>query len=297
MGLVETRPDDPASPDIQDIRAVIRAKVQAAGSSFYWAMRFLPERKRDALFAIYAFCREVDDIADGDLSREGKILALDKWRRQIEELFADRADDIITHALLPFISTYGLRKKDFIAVIEGMEMDARGPIIGPTLEELDLYCDRVASAVGRLCTRVFGETSAAGEHVATHLGRALQLTNILRDVEEDAGIGRLYLPAEYLALEKIKVTTPIAVSVESRLPAVMARVGALAEHAFADTEMALASCSKKAMRPAVIMMMVYRKHLDRLRANDWKILPAQKGLAKARANVGKLWIAIQYGLF
>lgn len=292
-----TSPDGPADDNLTDIRALIRAKVQAAGSSFYWAMRFLPERKRDALFAIYAFCREVDDIADGDLNREGKILALDRWRQQLEELFADRATDPIARALLPAISTYGLRKKDFIAVIEGMEMDARGPIVAPTLEELDLYCDRVASAVGRLCTRVFGETSAAGEQVATYLGRALQLTNILRDVEEDAGIGRLYLPAEYLALEKIKITTPIEVMADARLPGVIARVGALAEHAFADAEMALASCSKNAMRPAVIMMMVYRKHLDRLRANDWKLLPAQKGLAKARASVGKLWIAIQYGLF
>lgn len=297
MGLVQTRPDEPASDDLTEIRVLIRAKVQAAGSSFYWAMRFLPEHKRDALFAIYAFCREVDDIADGDLNREGKILALDRWHQQVEEMFAGRANDAITRALLPVLATYGLRKKDFIAVIEGMEMDARGPIIAPTLEELDLYCDRVASAVGRLCTRVFGESSPAGEEVATYLGRALQLTNILRDVEEDAGIGRLYLPAEYLALEKIKITTPAEVIADERLPGVMARVGAMAEHAFADAEMALASCSKKAMRPAVIMMMVYRKHLDRLRANDWKILPAQKGFAKARANVGKLWIAIQYGLF
>lgn len=297
MGLAETRPDEPASDDLTEIRALIRAKVQAAGSSFYWAMRFLPERKRDALFAIYAFCREVDDIADGDLSREGKILALDRWHQQVEEMFAGRAGQPITRALLPAIATYALRKKDFIAVIEGMEMDARGPIIAPTLEELDLYCDRVASAVGRLCTRVFGETSNAGEGVATYLGRALQLTNILRDVEEDAGIGRLYLPAEYLALEKIKITTPTEIIADDRLPGVMARVGAMAEHAFADTEMALAGCSKRAMKPAIIMMMVYRKHLDRLRANEWKILPAQKGLAKARASVGKLWTAIQYGLF
>ena len=289
-------PSAVAAPAPSDI-SFIRAKVQAAGSSFYWAMRFLPPHKREALFAIYAFCREVDDIADGALSREDKVIALDRWRRKIEDLYAGKPGDEITRALAPAVDTFKLRKKDFIAVIEGMEMDARGPIIAPTLEELDLYCDRVASAVGRLCVRVFGEPTPAGEQVATYLGRALQLTNILRDVEEDAGIGRLYLPAEYIALEKIKISTPTDIVAAERLQAVTARVGALAEHAFADTEMALASCSKKAMRPAVIMMMVYRKHLDRLRANDWKLLPAQKGLAKARASVGKLWIAIQYGLF
>jgi squalene synthase HpnD len=298
MGLVQTRPDvtEPAPADIKQIKAHIRAKVQAAGSSFYWAMRFLPERKREALFAIYAFCREVDDIADGDLTREGKILALDRWRRHIADLYEDDAQEPITRALEPALARYGLRKKDFIAVIEGMEMDARGPIVAPTLDELDLYCDRVASAVGRLCVRAFGETTPAGEHVATHLGRALQLTNILRDVEEDAVIGRLYLPAEFLALEKVKTQTAVAVITHEHLPQVMARVGALAEKAFADAEAALANCSKQAMRPAVIMMMVYRKHLERLRANGWQPLPPRTGFARARANVEKLWIAIQYGL-
>ncbi|MBX7200283.1 MAG: squalene/phytoene synthase family protein, partial [Rhodospirillaceae bacterium] len=180
---------------------LIRAKVQAAGSSFYWAMRFLPQAKREALFAIYAFCREVDDIADGDATRPEKIVALDAWRQKVEALYQGKASDAISRALTQAVATHGLRKKDFIAVIQGMEMDARGPIVAPSLDELDLYCDCVAAAVGRLCVPVFGEATPAGERVANRLGRALQLTNILRDVEEDAGIGRLYLPAELLAHE------------------------------------------------------------------------------------------------
>ncbi len=294
MGLVQARPDlrEPAQADVDEVRA----KVQAAGSSFYWAMRFLPQKKREALFAIYAFCREVDDIADGELVRESKILALDRWRQHVEDMFAGRGMDSITRALTPAITAYDLRKKDFIAVIEGMEMDARGPIIAPSLEELDLYCDRVASAVGRLCVRVFGEPNAAGERVATHLGRALQLTNIIRDVEEDAGIGRLYLPAELLADAGVGVAAPAAVIADALLSTVTAAVGALAEKAFAEAEAAMAVCAKHAMRPALIMMMVYRKHLERLRANDWRPLPPRGGLARARANIEKLWIAIQYGL-
>ena len=134
MGLAQTVIIEPASSDLD----FIRAKVQAAGSSFYWAMRFLPPKKRAALFAIYAFCREVDDIADGDLPREDKIVALDRWRRKVEDLYAGKPDDEITRALAPAVTAYMLRKKDFIAVIEGMEMDARGPIIAPPLEELDI---------------------------------------------------------------------------------------------------------------------------------------------------------------
>ena len=294
MGLAQIKPEADAAPADLDF---IRAKVQAAGSSFYWAMRFLPHKKRAALFAIYAFCREVDDIADGPEPREKKIVALDRWRRKVEDLYAGRPDDEITRALGPAVTAYMLRKKDFIAVIEGMEMDARGPIIAPTLEELDLYCDRVASAVGRLCIHAFGEPTPMGEKVADRLGRALQLTNILRDIDEDAGIGRLYLPAEYIAAAGITVTTPLEVAADARLPQVVAAVGALAEKAFADSEAAMALCDKDAVRPAIIMMRVYRQHLDRLKANAWKPVPPLTGFARLRANAAKLWTAIHTGLF
>jgi presqualene diphosphate synthase len=294
MGLAQIKPELDTPP--ADLHA-IRARVQAAGSSFYWAMRFLPQKKRDALFAIYAFCREVDDIADGDMPREEKIIALDRWRQNIADVYAGTSGDTITRALAPAISAFKLRKKDFIAVIEGMEMDARGPIVAPSLEELDLYCDRVASAVGRLCIHAFGEPTAAGERVAYHLGRALQLTNILRDIDEDAAIGRLYLPAEYLNAAEIPITTPVGVAADARLPSAVATVGAMAETAFAESEAALTLCDKDAVRPAVIMMRVYRQHLDRLRDNAWRPVPPLTGFARFRANAGKLWTAIHTGLF
>ncbi len=294
MGLAQFKPELDAAPADLDF---IRAKVQSAGTSFYWAMRFLPHKKRAALFGIYAFCREVDDIADGADSREDKIVALDRWRRKIEDLYAGKPSDEITRALVPAVAAFMLRKKDFIAVIEGMEMDARGPIVAPSLEELDIYCDRVASAVGRLCIHAFGEPTPAGETVADRLGRALQLTNIMRDVDEDAGIGRLYLPAEYLAAAGIPVTTPLEVAGDARLPAVVAAVGAVAETAFADAEAALALCDKDAVRPAVIMMRVYRQHFDRLKANAWKPVPPLTGFARLRAKAAKLWTAIHTGFF
>jgi phytoene synthase len=281
-----------APADIDDVRA----KVRAAGSSFYWAMRFMPERKREALFAIYAFCREVDDIADGEQSREGKIVALDRWRQNIDRMFEGQPCDPITRVLAEAIHPFGLRRQDFTAVIQGMEMDARGPVIAPSQEELDLYCDCVAGAVGRLCVHVFGEADA-GQSVAGSLGRALQLTNILRDVKDDAAIGRLYLPRDVLAREELADMPPTAVIQDARLPRAMAAVGAMAERAFVEAERALSYCDRAKMRPAVVMMMVYRRHLERLRANGWNPLPPRTGLARAGAKIEKLWIALHYGLF
>jgi presqualene diphosphate synthase len=294
MEAAQTRIDLPA-PALADL-GEIHAKVKAAGSSFYWAMRMMPRGKREALFAIYAFCREVDDIADGTLDPQGKIAALARWRHKIAELFAGRASDAITRVLSEAIRTFNLRERDFIAVIEGMEMDARGPVVAPSFEELTFYCDCVASAVGRLCVDVFGEAEA-GQRVAAHLGQALQLTNILRDIAEDATIGRLYLPRELLAQEGLTGLPPETVAHHARLPRVMAALGAMAEKKYKDAEAALAACDRAKMRPAVVMMMVYRRHLERLRRNDWRPLPPRSGFARVRAKLEKLWIAVHYGLF
>ena len=291
MGFT-TRIDTTASADIEEIRT----KVRSAGSSFYWAMRFMPRRKREALFAIYAFCREVDDIADGTLTREEKIVALDRWRRKIEEAFAGRAQDAITRVLVDGIRRFALRRKDFVSVIQGMEMDARGPVVAPSQEELDFYCDCVAGAVGRLCVNIFGEVET-GPEVASHLGRALQLTNILRDVKEDAAVGRLYLPYEILTLFGLADMPAAAVVADARLPQAMAAVGSMAEHAFTEAQITLSRCDKTRMRAAVVMMVVYRRHLERLRINGWRPLPPRNALARARATIEKLYIALHYGLF
>jgi phytoene synthase len=276
--------------------AQVRHRVQAAGSSFYWAMRFVPRAKSDALFAIYAFCREVDDIADGDLPAATKRGALADWQRRIDRLYDGAADDAITRALLPAVVRFGLAKADFAAVIAGMDMDAAGPLVAPDLATLDLYCDRVASAVGRLCVRVFGEPGANGMRVADRLGRALQLTNILRDVAEDAAIGRLYLPREFLDAAGVLVTVPQDVIRHPFIARVTAPLGALAEQAFADAEAALALCDRRAMRPATVMMRVYRRTLDRCRAQGWRVMPPPAGWRRALLRAEKLALALYYAL-
>jgi phytoene/squalene synthetase len=170
----------------------------AAGSSFFRAMQFLPARRREAMRALCAFCREVDDIADGDASRSLKQALLLNWRSEIAHTFAGRPRHDVTRGLSEAIHLYGLRCNDFLAIIDGMEMDARRDIRAPSIAELDRYCERVAVAVLRISVRIFGEASPAGERVAAELGRALQLTNILRDLPENARRHRLYLPRELL---------------------------------------------------------------------------------------------------
>ncbi|MBI1180189.1 MAG: presqualene diphosphate synthase HpnD [Alphaproteobacteria bacterium] len=267
----------------------------AAGSSFYWAMRFLPPEKRDAIFAVYAFAREVDDIADGDGPDAEKRMALEEWRREIDFLYTGEPRNAITRVLAPAVDSYGLEKKDFYALIDGMEMDGLGPIRAPALADLLLYCDRVACAVGRLCVRIFGEPGEAGQRTADHLGLALQLTNILRDVEEDAAMGRLYLPRELLRDAGIESTDPAAVLADARLRPVCRALAERAEAEFVRAEAAIAECPRRTMRPAIIMMMVYRKTLDRLREEDWATLPNpnRQGVSKLE----KLWIALRYGVF
>src|SRR3569833_1013818 len=162
------------------------AATRASGSSFYFAMRILPAAQRDAMFEIYSFCRAVDDIADGDLPRAQRSAVLAHWRRDFDALYAGVLPPALA-SLAGAEKAFGMRKDDILVVIDGKEMDAVEDIRAPSFDKLDLYCDRVASAVGRLSVRVFGMEEANGIALAHHLGRALQLTNILRAVAGPAG--------------------------------------------------------------------------------------------------------------
>jgi phytoene synthase len=278
--------------DGEEARAAIRARVAAAGTSFYWAMRLLPPARREAMFAIYAFCRDVDDIADSDEPPSRKQAELDEWRREIDAIFAGRPHRSLAHLLAEAVAAYGLRRADFLAVIDGMEMDARQDIRAPSLDELDLYCDRVASAVGRLSVRAFGCDSEAADRVAHALGRALQLTNILRDLAEDAARGRLYLPRELLEHAGVPLGEPLSVL---RHPALPAACEALADHAarhFVEARAAMALCPRRPMRPAAVMGAVYHALLLRLRRQGWTALDERVSVP---APV-KLWLALRHGL-
>ncbi len=242
--------------------------VKRAGTSFYRGMKVLPKDRRAAMYAIYAFCRIVDDVADEPAPLPQKIAGLEAWRARIHALYAGHAEDAVGRVLLPAIRTYALREADFLAVIDGMAMDTAQPIVAPDLATLDLYCDRVAAAVGRLSVRAFGDASPAADEVAWHLGRALQLTNILRDVHEDAGRGRLYLPREWLDDAGVPPEPEDALQ-HAALPALCARLAAAAHRHFDAAAAAMLRCDPAAMRPARLMGATYAALLERLQQRGW----------------------------
>jgi squalene synthase HpnD len=230
MTLTATRPDPQAAANAQ----------AASGSSFAAGMKVLPKAEREAMYAVYGFCRLVDDIADEQLLPIAEQqVALDAWRGHVRALYA--GGDLGPAAMLVEpVARYGLAEADFQAVIDGMQMDLEG-LRGPSMATLDLYCDRVASAVGRLSVKIFGMEDAPGRELAHHLGRALQLTNILRDVDEDADMGRLYLPDELLAEAGVASRDPAEAVADPRLDGVCHALAQVAEAHYARAGEVLAA--------------------------------------------------------
>jgi phytoene synthase len=281
------------SPDDAALRETIRQRVESAGTSFYWAMRLLPTDRRNGMYAVYAFCREVDDIADDTSPPDAKKAGLAAWRAEIDALYAGHPRHLVARALRDPVTRYRLRRDDFHAVIDGMEMDAAQDIRAPDLATLDLYCARVASAVGHLSVHVFGDPGPAAHAVADALGRALQLTNILRDLDEDARRGRLYLPREILDRHGIRIAEPLDVLRHPALPAVCRDLAAIARRHFAEADRAMARCSRRAMRPARVMSAFYHAMLDALSRTEWRDPGVRISLSKAQ----KLWLVLRHGLF
>jgi presqualene diphosphate synthase len=242
--------------------------TSASGSSFYAAMRILPRAQREAMFQIYDFCRQVDDIADSDRPRPERLAALQQWRADIDALYQGHPPARLQHYSAS-VKRYGLKREDFLAIIDGMEMDVPQDIRAPNLATLDLYCDRVASAVGRLSVRVFGLPEDDGILLAHHLGRALQLTNILRDIDEDAALGRLYLPLEGLLHAGITSSNPQKVIAEPALPKVCAPLVARARIHFEQAEEIMRRNRRRVVRAPRIMSKYYRAILELLVARGF----------------------------
>src|SRR4051794_38672623 len=252
----------------------------ASGSSFYAAMRILPRAQREAMFQIYSFCRQVDDIADSDGPRDERLAALQQWRDDIDALYQGHPPARLRDYEAS-VKSFGLRREDFLAIVDGMEMDVPQDIRSPDMATLDLYCDRVASAVGRLSVRVFGLPQEDGVLLAHHLGRALQLTNILRDIDEDAGLGRLYLPLEGLLHAGITSTDPQKVIADPALPKVCVPLVTRARAHFEKADEVMDRNSRRTVRAPRIMSKYYRAVLDLLVARGFALPRAPVRLNKA----------------
>ena len=265
---------------------------KVSGSSFYAGMRVLPKRERMAMYAIYGFCRQVDDIVD-EPGRDPatRRVDLDGWRADVASLYAGGPPGRMGF-LVDDIRRYRLAEADFVTVIDGMQMDLDQDIRAPSLADLELYCDRVAGAVGRLSVRVFGMDDEPGVDLAHHLGRALQLTNILRDLDEDAGIGRLYLPREALDEAGIAGSDPHAVIDDPRVDRACRVVAKLARDYYRETDAVMARKPAGRLAAPRLMSAVYANILTRMEAAGW-------APPRQRAKIGKaalLWIVLSRGL-
>ena len=273
--------------------AHVNRVIARSGTSFLWGMRVLPAERRRAMYAIYAFCREVDDIADQPGEIVDKKRELAAWRREITHLYAGRSTWPTTRALLQPVRRFNLPQREFLAVIDGMEIDAAPTVRMQTLDDLLDYCRKVAGAVGMLSVHAFGVPASPGPDIARTLGNALQLTNILRDVKEDAGLQRLYVPLELLGRHGVVGDSLNAILVH---PGFAGACGELAGHArgyYAEADSLITELGPRRIRPAVIMMAIYRELLDRLEERGWGGLHDPIRLTSAR----KMWLALRHGFF
>lgn len=290
---MESMSETASQPVVTDDLDHVESVVCRSGTSFYWAMRILPEEKRRAMFAVYAFCREVDDIADDPGKVSAKLIALGRWRDEIERLYDSTPRLPISRALLGPVRRFGFRKADFLAVIDGMEMDAADRLRIADMDELYLYCDRVACAVGRLSHRVFGVDEQTGDRLALALGQALQLTNILRDLDEDARRNRVYLPGDMLRAHGVTDTEDaISALGQPAVAEICEQVARIARNRFTEAAAVLGECDRRDTRPAMIMMEVYRRTLRRLMFRGWRRWAEPVSVSPAEM----LWVVFRYGI-
>ncbi|MCQ8183783.1 squalene/phytoene synthase family protein [Parvularcula maris] len=276
-----------------DAKEEVRAITKSSGTSFAAGMGILRRDRREAMHAVYAFCRVVDDIADGDADPGEKRAALEVWREEVELLYRGRPVSAVGQALLPTVAAYDLPKEEFLLLIDGMQTDADGPVVAPTRTELARYTRQVAGTVGMLSIRIFGAWKGeVSDRFALCLGDALQLTNIIRDVEEDAGIGRLYLPAELLEAEGVP-HRPNAASSSPKLPAIRKTLGAEAEALYDEARLLAREHDRASLRPALMMMGAYEGYLLRMERGGWRLNPGTPLLSSRE----KLLRGLRYAFF
>lgn len=274
-----------AALPVPEPRDEVRRIVAAAGSSFAAGMRVLPRARRDAIFAVYAFCRIVDDIADGDGEPVTKRLRLDWWEEEVGRAFQGRPRSAVGDELARAARNHDLPMDELLLVIEGMRMDA-GVIVAPDPATLDRYVRCVAGAAGILSMRVFGAwTGERSRRFALALAKGMQLVNILRDVEEDAGMGRLYLPRPLLEAAGVPPDPGLAPGHPS-LPEVRRRLGVAARSQFTRAGQLARGHAYPRVLPALLMMGPYERLLRDMEA-DWTAAPSRRaGWLKAADGAG-----------
>ncbi len=261
-------------------------KAARSGSSFYYSFMFLPPQRRQAITALYAFCREVDDVVDECQDPSLAKLKLDWWRQEIDRVYDGQPTHPVGHALQQVIAGITLPREQLFEIIDGMEMDLTQTRY-LDFKALQLYCYRVASVVGLLAAEIFGYQDRQTLKYAHDLGLAFQLTNIIRDVGEDARRGRIYLPVEELQ----RFGVPAKDLIEARhTPAFRELMRFQAERAESYYERAFANLpaiDRRAQRPGLVMAAIYRTLLREIAADGFLVLDRRTSLTPLR----KVWLA------
>lgn len=269
-------------------QAYCQEKAAKSGSSFYYSFRLLEPARRDAITALYAFCREVDDVVDECSDPHVARAKLAWWRGEIEALFAGAPNHPVTRALQSAIQRHDLPQEQFLEIIDGMEMDVNINRYA-TFKELSLYCYRVAGVVGLLSAQIFGYQDHATQKYALDLGIAFQLTNIIRDVREDAERNRIYIPHEDLARFRVDEEEILHFHETDRFHQLMAFQAQRAHDYYDKALTALPERDRYAQLPGLVMARIYRDLLAAIAADGWQVLRQRTRLTPMR----KLWLAWQ----
>lgn len=256
--------------------------VKKSESSFFWSMRLLPKAKREAMYTIYAFCRHIDDIVDGDLPIKEKQELLAAWREEIDNIYDKKAPATeIGRKIYKNCMRFKLPKEEFLRLIESISMDLPKPMQAPKLNDFLKYCRGVAGVPGSLSLRIFGcKDENLIEELATSLGNALQITNILRDVKEDAQANRLYIPKEYLKKAEISSKKPGEVLVDKNLSVAREELAKLAADDYAKANQVIQFLDKKTARPVKAIAAVYKKYFDIMQNRGWEIVSPKPQISK-----------------
>lgn len=261
-------------------------RAAASGSSFYYSFLFLPLERRRAITALYAFCREVDDVVDECSDTAVARGKLNWWRQEVDRMFGGSPEHPVTIALQTPLRSFGLERRFFSEIIDGMQMDLDQNRYHD-FEALSLYCYRVAGAVGLLAARIFGFTTPGTLEYATKLGEALQLTNIIRDVGEDARMGRIYLPQEELRQFGVDPQDLLTARHSDAFVALMQHQYDRARATYRDAYSLLPSSDRRSQRPGLIMAAIYSALLEEIARDRFQVLNQRVSLTPLR----KLWIA------
>ena len=264
----------------------VQQKAASSGSSFYYAFLFLPAERRAAITAFYAFCREVDDVVDeiSDPSVAQSTLAW--WQKEVQQAFAGHPTHPVMHALMPHAKVYDIEAHHLLSVIEGCQMDLTQTRY-LDFAGLQRYCHLVAGVVGEVAAKIFGQTHAATTLYAHKLGLAFQLTNILRDVGEDAMRGRIYLPIDELKQFDVKAQDLMQRQYSDRFTALMKFQAARAHSLYDEAMSLLPAADKRTQKPGLMMASIYRTLLREIEADNFQVLHQRVSLTPLR----KLWLA------